>query len=198
MAGSAPDTYLRQESQNDVLGGDAWVKRPLNIDSISSGLNLQQALAGQYVFDFAGAYSERKRAECPMSRSVTVTAHDGHSRLGEAQLRPDYMDDAAVAAMHSQKLDAEIAGVLLHLSDLRRRHLVEYGHVEGSGWDAVVDGRHGLLRSTHSYSPFAQPRKSLWGSDLVDEMQIDVKHCRAAGALGDDVLIPNFIDDCSR
>jgi hypothetical protein len=38
--------------------------------------------------------------------------------------------------------------------------------------------------------------KRLWGGDLVDQLEVDVKEGRLAFGLGDDVLLPDFFEEC--
>jgi hypothetical protein len=48
------------------------------------------------VLHLAGADPERQRAEGAVGGGVGIAAHDRHSRLGDPQLRPDYVHDPLV------------------------------------------------------------------------------------------------------
>ena len=75
------------------------------------GLALEQALGGQDVLDLAGADAEGQGAEGAVGGGVAVAAHDGHARLGQAQLGADHVDDALLRAAEAVQRDAEFAAV---------------------------------------------------------------------------------------
>lgn len=58
---------------------------------------------------------------------------------------------------------------------------------------AVVGGSDGFIRAAHFEPALAQPVKSLRGGDFVHQMQVNVKHCRRAGLLGNDMPLPDFV-----
>ncbi len=62
----------------------------------------------------------------------------------------------------------------------------------------VVRGGHGLVRPTHADAAIAQPGEGLGAGDLVDEMEVDRQDGRGPWVLGDDMLVPDLLDEGSR
>ena len=80
------------------------------------------------MFHLAGADAKRQRAESAVGGGVAVAADDGHSRLGQAELRADDVDDALVGAVQAHQADAKLAAVFLELANLLEAHLVGESH----------------------------------------------------------------------
>src|SRR5260370_14317617 len=87
------------------------------------------------MLDFAGADTKRERAKGRMRAGVTVAADDSHPRARQAQLGPDYMDDALFDRVDVKERHAEVATVLPQALDL-----------PGGDW---IGDRHRSIRSTH-------------------------------------------------
>ena len=106
------------------------------------GLRLRQGLGGQDVLDFAGADAEGEGAEGSVGAGVGVAADDGHAGLGGAELGSDHVDDALVAVLHVEELDAEVGAVLAQGVDLLGGDLVDDVEAVGGagGGDVVIDG----------------------------------------------------------
>src|SRR5262249_31249555 len=100
-AGAAPDADLRDQRQNDILGRNARLPRPVHLHFERLRLALQQALAGQHRFHFAGANAEGERAEGPVSSRVAVAAHHGHAGLRESEFGTDDVYDALTLAVNA-------------------------------------------------------------------------------------------------
>ena len=60
---------------------------------------------------FAGADTERQRAERAVRRGVAIAADHGHSGLRKSQLGADDVNDALLVAMDSEQPDAEFLAV---------------------------------------------------------------------------------------
>jgi hypothetical protein len=108
------------------------------------------------------------------------------------------VDNAARWAVHTVQWDPELAAVGFQLCDLPRRHLVLDGNVRRRRGTAVIYCRHCLKRATHAYSTVAQSLESLWGRDLMNQVQIDVEHSRATGFLHDNMIGPDFFEKGPR
>src|SRR5260370_20674268 len=87
------------------------------------------------MLDFTGADTKRERAKGPMRAGVTVAADDSHPRARQAQLGPDYMDDALFDRVDVKERHAEVATVLPQDLDL-----------PGGDW---IGDRHRSIRSGH-------------------------------------------------
>ena len=59
---------------------------------------------------FAGADTERQRAESAVGGGMAVAANHRHPRLRQSLLRPDDMDNALLVAVRPIKRDAESRG----------------------------------------------------------------------------------------
>src|SRR5579863_3916627 len=98
MAVAARDADFPDDGENQVLGRDALRALAADLDLCGLRFELRQTLRGQDVLDFACADAEGECAERSVSRRVAVAANDSESRLRDAQLRADDVDDALVLA----------------------------------------------------------------------------------------------------
>src|SRR5258708_21827131 len=87
------------------------------------------------MLDWGGGDGERERGKCPVSGGVSAAADNSHARPRQAQLGPDYMDNALFARVDVKERDAEVATVLPQDLDL-------------PGGDRIGD-RHRSIRSGH-------------------------------------------------
>ena len=86
---------------------------------------LDERLGGQHVLDLAAADAERQRAEGAVGGRVRVAADDRHARLGDAQLRPDDVDDSLVAVAQRVEPDVELGAVPVERGQLLLGQLVD-------------------------------------------------------------------------
>ena len=199
MAGTAIDADHADRVQHDVLGAHAGGERAIDGDGHRLRPALQQALRGQHMADFAGADAEGQRTERTVRAGVAVAADDGHARQGEALLRRDHMDDAAVGRRHVEQLDAVVGAVArqrvhLRLGRLRvvRQFAVGAGGQRGRG---MVHRRLGAVRTARRQAARLQLGEGLRRGDLVDQVQVDVQHGGGGVGLGDhDVGVPQLVE----
>ena len=133
----------------------------------------------------------RERAERAVRGRVAVAADDRHPGLRDAELRADHVDDALAAAAGRVERDAELLAVAaqrleLLLGELVRR-AVDRRHV-------VIHRRERPVRPAHAAAGQAQPLERLRRGDLVDQVQVDVEQRRLARRLGDDVPLPDLLE----
>ena len=100
------------------------------------------------MLDLARADAERQRAERAVRGGVGVAADDRHARLGDAQLRPDDVDDALALGAERVQRDAELVAVGLERLDLPARQRVADLAATGvpsvgTLWSAVASVRSG-------------------------------------------------------
>jgi hypothetical protein len=65
------------------------------------------------MLDLGSADAKGQRPEGAMSGGVAVSADDRHTRLGDAQLRPDHMHDPLPIGAQRVERDAELLAVAL-------------------------------------------------------------------------------------
>ena len=198
VAGPAADPDPGDQREDDVLGADAGRQPAVDPDLVGLRVALEQRLRGEDHLDLARADAERERAERAVRAGVRIAADDRHARLGQAELRPDDMDDALRGVADAVQRDAELGAVRLELADLGRGHLVEDRQAAVRRRDRVVGRRDGPLRVADLQAAGAEPGERLWARDLVDEMEVDGEDGRGARVLGDDVLGPDLVDDRAR
>ena len=158
VALAAAGGLLRDEGEDQVLGGGALGQLADDLDGHHLGPRLRQRLGGEHVLDLAGADAERDGAERAVRGRVGVAAHDRHARLGEAELRADDVHDALVEVAHRVDPDAELLGVAAQRLDLQcarpGRRSACRGRSSGccgprwraSGRDVAPAGRRGAAR----------------------------------------------------
>src|SRR6476619_1486026 len=135
--------------------------------------------------DFGRADPERVGAECPVRRSMAVTAYDQQTRQSQPQLRSDHMNDALRRVRNVKTADCMLtrigAKLLDHAGDGRvgddrppARGNVVIRNAEGEPW----------LRDTPSTS--SDLPKGVVGS-LVHEVPVDPQERFPILSCGDDV-----------
>ena len=179
----AADADAADDAQDDVLGGDAQRQLAVDAHLHRFRLALRHGLGGQHVLDLAGADAEGQRAERAMRAGVTVAAHDGHARLGQAQLGPDDVHDALQRAEAILEADAELLAVALERVELLLGDGVGHRLVERPRGRVVVHRGDGQVWPAHRAAGQAQAVERLGRRHLVDEVQIDVQQRRLARRL---------------
>jgi hypothetical protein len=130
VAGGAVRADAADDVEDDVLGGDAEGKAA--VDSACGTINCDAEGFGRVaagsawrdVLDLGGADAEGERPEGSVGGGVRVAADDGAAGLGGAEFGADHVDDALVAVLHVEELDAELGAVLTQRVDLRGGDLV--------------------------------------------------------------------------
>ncbi len=198
VAGPATGADPRDEGEDDVLGTHAGLEGAVDADLVGLRLALEQGLGGEDHLDLARPDAERQRAERAVGGRVGVAADDGHAGLRQAELGADDVDDALGVAAVGVDRDAELGAVGLELPDLGGTLLVEDREAAGRGRGAVVRRGDGLARLADPGAPGAEPGEGLGAGDLVDEVEIDGEEGGGAVVLGDDVLVPDLLDEGAR
>ncbi len=173
VARSAADPDPGDEREDDVLGADARPQAAVDADLVRLRIALEECLGGEHHLHFARPDPERERPEGAMGGRVAVAAHDRHARLGQAQLRPDHVDDPLRVRSQGVERDAELGAVVGELRDLGCGHLVHDREPAWRGGRGVVRGRHRAIRPAHMKAPLAQAGERLGAGDLVDEVEIN-------------------------
>ena len=171
---------------------------PVHAHLVGLRLALEQRLGGEDHLDLAGPDPERQRAERPVRGRVRVTADDRHAGLREPQLRADDVDDALGVAAERVDRDAEVGAVRLELPDLRRCLHVDHREAARGGRRAVVRRGDRLVRAPGRDAAGPEAGEGLGAGDLVDEVEVDGEDGRGARVLGDDVLVPDLLDEGAR
>jgi len=150
------------------------------------------------MLDLGSTNAKSQGAKSAMRGSVAVTTNDGHAWLRESQFRSNHMNDAPVWTVHPIQAQSKLAGIRLHLFDLRRGQGVR----NRKGW---IMGRYGVIHSGNGFigTAYIQPAlpqtgKSLRRSDFMDQVQIDIQHRRGVRLLGHNMGFPYFLEKCLR
>ncbi len=172
-------------------------ERAVDPDQHVLGRRLDQRLGGEDMLDLRGADAEGERAHGAMRRGVAVAADDRHPRLRQTLLRPDHMDDALVEAGDRKIGDAEFLDVAFQGLDLQQRiGFVDPRHARAAvgGRDVVVGDREGLVGTADAAAGELQPFKGLRRRHLMDQVKIDVDQVGACALRGDDMGIPDLVE----
>ncbi len=165
MSGSAGDTDLPDDREDQILRRDAGREATLHFDGEGPGTSLQQALCRQHMADFGRADAEGEGAEGPMGRRVAVAADDGLAGLRRTLFWADHVHDAALVAAEAQQFDAELAAVLFQFLHLARggfdldRHAAE--DFIGIGRRGVIHRRQRAIDAADLEAQRAQQREGL-------------------------------------
>jgi DNA-binding IclR family transcriptional regulator len=197
VALAAAGTDLRDDPEDQVLGGDAGGQLAGHLDGHRARPGERQGLRREDVLHLAGADAERESAERAVGARVAVAADDRHAGLGEAELRTDDVHDALAAIPHRVQPHPELRTVLAQRLDLRAADEVD--DRPGRRRDVVVLGRDRELGAADPAAGGTQPVERLRTRHLVDEVQVDVEQVRLAVGGGDrrvardDVGLPHLL-----
>ena len=147
---------------------------------------------------FAGADAEGQRAECTVRGGVAVAADHGHAGLGETELGTDDVDDALAVATAAVAADPEIAAIGFQLRYLAGGDFVHDRQRRIGRGRRVVGGGDREVGAANFQATLAQALEGLRRSDLVDQMEVDIKQSGRAGLLVDSMGVPEFFDDGAR
>ena len=188
-----------KQREDDVLGRDPGMQPAFDANFEGLRASLKQGLGRENVLDLGRADAEGERAEGAVGRRVRVAAHDRHARLGQPQLRTDDVHDPLVRRADPVQRDPEVARVLLHARDLPRGDLVDDRQDAIGGRDRMVERCDRLARAANREPALAQAVERLRARDLVHEMEVNADHVGGTvGAGGDDVVVPDLLDDRLR
>ena len=196
MAGGAVDADLSNHSQGEILRAHSLAQLAAHIDLHALRLALRQALRSQNMLDFRRSNAKCQRPKRAVRAGMAVAADDGHARLSQSQLRADHVHNALIGRIHIEQRHAEIFAVLLQSLNLPRRNGIGDGRAARLGRNIVIHGRDRAMGLTHLAASYAQSLECLRRSDLVHQMQIDVEQRQLSGGNTDDVLVPDFVQQC--
>jgi hypothetical protein len=146
----------------------------------------------------ARADPERERAERAMRGRMRVAADDRHSRLGQALLRPDDVDDALSGRSHRVQFDPELSRVLAQLAHLLGRDGVRDRQVDSDRRHIVIGGRDRQVGPAYLPAMHAQAVECLWRCHLMHEVEVDIEQVRLALRRANDMPVPQFFCQCPR
>ncbi len=112
------------------------------------------------------------------------------------KLRANHVHDALLGRIHIEQRHAEISTILLQSLNLAGRNWIRDRSAARLGRNIVIDRGDCALRLPDPAACHAQSLEGLRRSDLVHQMQIDVKQRQLSGGNTDDVLIPDFVEQC--
>jgi hypothetical protein len=125
---------------------------------------------------------------------VGIAANEGGAREGKAVFRAYNVYYAVFWVPYREIIHAEIAGVLVEGVDLVSGNGVGDGLFLTEGGDVVVGHAGDLAGSENGETAGAEAGKGLRGSDFVAIHAVDVELCGAVGELGNDVSVPDFVE----
>src|SRR6266478_1689793 len=135
-----------------------------------------------------------------MGAGVRVAADDGHAGFGEAEFGADDVDDALVGRLDVVELNAEVGTVFAEGFDLAGGDLVDDVETvfDAAGGDVVVHRCDSAISTAQFAARHAEAVEGLRAGDLVDEVKVDVENAGFACGFGDEMLLPDFFEECLR
>ena len=156
------------------------------------GFGLDQRLGGQYMFDFGSTDAVRQSAECPMGRSVAVTADNRGAGQGKALFGSDDVDNALTLVELVEILDTEFTGIFSQRRHLRGRFRIGDAMRPVGGRHVVINHRQGLFGRAHLALAHPQTFESLRACHFMDEMAVNIQKACAVRLRIDNMIIPDF------
>ena len=171
---------------------------PCDVDLHRFRFVLRKALRGEHVLHFARPDAECERAHRAVRGGVAIAADDRVAGLRDAELRPDHVDDALIAALHVEKIDAVLLAIARERFELRDRVRIDERQRAIFRRDRMIHHREGQFGLAHFAAGSFQPGKRLRRSAFVDQMPVDVDQRGFARLFVDDVRVPDFFVKCAR
>lgn len=193
---TATGADLRDDRQDQVLGGDALGQRTGDGDGHRLRAGQRQRLGGQHVLDLARADAEGERAEGAVRGGVGVTADHRGARLGQAQLRSHHVDDALLDIAQGVQAHAELGAVLAQRLQLSPGDRVRDGLVDVEGGGVVVLGGDGEVEPPDLAAGLPQALEGLGAGHLVQQVQINEEEVGLALGAPDDMVVPDLLREC--
>jgi hypothetical protein len=180
--------------QDHVLGGDAGLQRTLEADAQPLGLALHHGLRGDHVHQLGRADAEGERAHAAMCRGVAVAADQGRAGQGQTLLGPHDMDDALAVLAEIEQLDAVGARGLAHRQDQRLARRMGLLGAAGPGRHGVVGRAVGQPRLGRRVALVDRFLQRLAARHVVQQQPVDMEQHEAVAEIGNDVLIPDLVE----
>ena len=162
-------------------------------DAHALGLGLDQRLRRQHMDHLGGADAEGDGAHAAMGAGVAVAAHQQGAGQGDALLGPHDMDDALAGLAEIEQLDAPALGLVAHVIEPLRVGLQRLVRAAGLGRDDVVEGGEGEIGIAHAVARVLD-RLQPAAAAVMHEMAADVQERVAVAQIGDDVAIPDLVE----
>src|SRR5690348_9929786 len=102
-----------------------------------------------------------------MRSRVAVAAYHGHAWLRQPQLRANDVHDSLLVTVNAVAGNSEITAVFFQLRKLIGRDSVHDGQRSVRGWNAMVGGGDGQIRTPDLQAALAQALKRLRRRDFV-------------------------------
>ena len=193
VARAAGGADLADEMQDHVLGRDAGRALAVEGHAHALGLGLHQRLRRQHMDHLGGADAEGDGAHAAMGAGVAVAAHQQGARQGDALLRSHDMDDALAGLAEIEQFYAPALGLVAHVIEPRRIGFQRLVRTAGLGRDDVVEGGEGEIGIAHAVARILDRLKPA-AAAVMHEMAADVQQGVAIAEIGDDVAIPNLVE----
>ena len=87
---------LRDNGQDDVLGGDPRSQGSLNVDCHGLEWLQRKCLGGKYVLNLAGSNTHRERPKSSVGRSMRIPTNHRDTRHGQSKLWTNHVNNALV------------------------------------------------------------------------------------------------------
>ena len=149
------------------------------------------------MLDFSCPDAKGQCAERAVGRGMAVAANQREAGLRESQFRSDDVEDALVLVADVEQRYAKLPAVDTELIDLPGGDGIEDRKSAVGRWDAVIHRGDRAVGPPNSDAAVTKTLKSLRGSHLVDQMQINKQDRRTARFMADDVLVPDFLVECA-
>ncbi len=180
--------------QDDILGVDAGGQLAVDFDATDLEGAEGEGLGGEDIAHLRGTDTEGDGAEGTVRGGMGVTTGDGRTRLGDALLRPDHVDDPLRARIGIEEADAEVLRVLTKGLDHFLGDRVGIRLLQLVGRDDVVDRRKRALGVLHLEAEVPEHAESLGTGHLMDEVGTDEELGLPVRQLTHRVRFPDFLE----
>jgi len=193
MAARAGDAELGDDAQRHVLCRDVWRKRAIEADAHAFGSLERHHLRGEDMGELAGAAAERERAEPAHRARVTVRHRVGRARQHHAELGRHHVGNALLGIVDVENLDSVALAALAHRLEEGRARRIGVVVAAGPGGDGVILHRERQIGPPHRPLLLRELLEGVRRMQLVQHVAVDIDEIAAVGALGDEVGVPDLV-----
>ena len=127
---------------------------------------------------------------------MRITAHNGHSRLGNTKLRADDVNDALISISERVNADTKFLCVIAQGINLQFRDWIGNGLINIQRWNIVIFRRQSQIRAADFSAGKTQAIECLWASYLMNQVEVDIQQIGFTRCAANHVIIPNLLCQC--
>ena len=214
----SPQRITRVAGYGMTQAADAYVYRPTSVEEIRSVFEEARASGRKVTLRGAGrSYGDgnigAESLLIDITRMNRILAWDSASGIIDCEsgvtienlwrycLEDGYWPPVVTGTMYPTlggALGMNVHGKNNYCQGTIGEHVVDMDVAAGRGWHVVIWHSDGFFRRAHGATRHSQPLKGLRRGHFVDQMAVDIQKAGSIVGLMHDMVIPDFVIECTR